>query len=57
MTAPVQMAPAAGAKTQWKLDPTHTTVEFSAKHLMITTVKATCNFPIRGGRRGTTSGG
>ncbi len=39
MTAPVQMAPAAGAKTQWKLDPTHTTVEFSAKHLMITTVK------------------
>jgi polyisoprenoid-binding protein YceI len=39
MTASVQTAPATGAKTQWKLDPTHTTVEFSAKHLMITTVK------------------
>jgi polyisoprenoid-binding protein YceI len=39
MTATVQTAPIAGAKTQWKLDPTHTLVEFSAKHLMITTVK------------------
>jgi polyisoprenoid-binding protein YceI len=39
MTATVQAAPKAGSKTQWKLDPTHTTVEFSAKHLMITTVK------------------
>jgi polyisoprenoid-binding protein YceI len=39
MTATVQTAPAAGAKTAWKLDPTHSTVEFSAKHLMITTVK------------------
>jgi polyisoprenoid-binding protein YceI len=39
MTATVQTAPATGAKTQWKLDPTHTLVEFSAKHLMITTVK------------------
>ena len=39
MTATVQAAPIAGAKTQWKLDPTHTLVEFSAKHLMITTVK------------------
>lgn len=39
MTAAVQTAPATGAKTQWKLDPTHTAVEFSAKHLMITTVK------------------
>ena len=29
----------APAKTSWKLDPSHTTVEFSAKHLMITTVK------------------
>jgi len=35
----VQTAPAAGTKTTWKLDPTHTLVEFSAKHLMITTVK------------------
>ena len=39
MTAPAQTAPATGAKTKWKLDPTHTMVEFSAKHLMITTVK------------------
>jgi polyisoprenoid-binding protein YceI len=39
MTATVEAAPTAGAKTQWKLDPTHTLVEFSAKHLMITTVK------------------
>jgi len=39
MTATVQTAPTAGAKTAWKLDPTHTTVEFSAKHLMISTVK------------------
>jgi|SRR5712671_2709978 len=39
MTATVQTAPAAGAKTAWKLDPTHSVVEFSAKHLMITTVK------------------
>src|SRR5882762_7645670 len=39
MTATVQAAPTAGTKTQWKLDPNHTLVEFSAKHLMITTVK------------------
>jgi polyisoprenoid-binding protein YceI len=32
-------APVAGARTAWKLDPSHTLVEFSAKHLMITTVK------------------
>jgi polyisoprenoid-binding protein YceI len=38
MTATVE-SPKAGTKTQWKLDPTHTLVEFSAKHLMITTVK------------------
>src|SRR5690349_671381 len=25
--------------TTWKADPTHTLVEFSAKHMMITTVK------------------
>jgi polyisoprenoid-binding protein YceI len=37
MTA-VQTAPA-GAKTVWNLDPAHTLVEFSAKHLMISTVK------------------
>ena len=39
MTATVQTAPSAGTKTTWKLDPSHSTVEFSAKHLMITTVK------------------
>ena len=39
MTATAQTAPATGSKTTWKLDPAHTIVEFSAKHLMITTVK------------------
>jgi len=39
MTAIAPTAPATGTKTTWKLDPAHTTVEFSAKHLMITTVK------------------
>ncbi len=39
MTATAETVPAAGTKTTWKLDPAHTTVEFSAKHLMITTVK------------------
>lgn len=36
------MATTAGAgttATTWKIDPAHTTVEFSVKHLMITTVK------------------
>ncbi|SRR6266542_2302309 len=31
--------PETGAKSAWKLDPMHTNVEFSAKHLMITTVR------------------
>ena len=39
MSAIVERVPAAGTITTWKLDPTHTTVEFSAKHLMISTVK------------------
>ena len=39
MTAPATVAPPAGARAAWKLDPTHSLVEFSAKHLMITTVK------------------
>jgi polyisoprenoid-binding protein YceI len=39
MTATAQTAPGTRAKTEWKLDPTHSTIEFSAKHLMITTVK------------------
>ena len=39
MTATLQTAPSTGTKTTWKLDPSHSTVEFSAKHLMITNVK------------------
>ena len=39
MTATIETAPGAATKTTWKLDPSHTLVEFSAKHLMITTVK------------------
>src|SRR6185503_12166878 len=39
MTATIEAAPGAATKTTWKLDPSHTLVEFSAKHLMITTVK------------------
>jgi len=39
MTAIAEAAPRAGARTAWKLDPAHTLVEFSVKHLMITTVK------------------
>jgi polyisoprenoid-binding protein YceI len=34
MTAPTTAGP-----TTWTLDPTHSSIEFSAKHLMITTVK------------------
>jgi polyisoprenoid-binding protein YceI len=32
-------APATETRTTWKLDPSHTTIEFAAKHMMITTVK------------------
>ena len=39
MTATIETAPGVTTKTTWKLDPSHTLVEFSAKHLMITTVK------------------
>jgi polyisoprenoid-binding protein YceI len=39
MTATATTAPSTGAKTAWKLDPSHSLVEFSAKHMMITTVK------------------
>jgi len=39
MTTTVQPQAATGAKTAWKLDPAHSLVEFSAKHMMITTVK------------------
>jgi polyisoprenoid-binding protein YceI len=39
MTATAEKVPTAGTRTTWKLDPSHTAVEFSAKHLMISTVK------------------
>lgn len=39
MTATTETAPKSGVRTAWKLDPAHTLVEFSAKHMMITTVK------------------
>lgn len=39
MSALAVAAPKSGAKTAWKLDPSHTLVEFSAKHLMISTVR------------------
>ncbi len=38
-TALKEAATTSGARTAWKLDPAHTVVEFSAKHMMITTVK------------------
>ncbi|HET7464800.1 MAG TPA: YceI family protein [Longimicrobium sp.] len=34
-----QTAEASATTTVWAIDPTHTLVEFSAKHMMITTVK------------------
>ena len=37
MTAPI--ASTVTATNTWKLDPSHTSVEFSAKHMMLTTVK------------------
>jgi polyisoprenoid-binding protein YceI len=33
------MSTSTETKTVWKLDPSHSNVEFSAKHMMITTVK------------------
>jgi polyisoprenoid-binding protein YceI len=39
MTIPTTSDPAAGASTTWQLDPAHTHVEFSVKHLMIARVK------------------
>jgi polyisoprenoid-binding protein YceI len=33
------IAPETETQTRWKIDPSHTNVEFSAKHLMITTVR------------------
>lgn len=37
--ATTQRGKSAAGLTRWELDPAHTTVEFAAKHLMITTVK------------------
>src|SRR5947208_15981209 len=34
-----QSEPAATTRSIWKLDPNHTLVEFSGKHMMFTTVK------------------
>jgi polyisoprenoid-binding protein YceI len=40
MTAPAQTQDSTTkATTTWNMDPAHTTVEFAAKHMMITTVK------------------
>ena len=38
-TATAETARKGGVTTAWKIDPAHTLVEFSAKHMMITTVK------------------
>ena len=38
MSAPLT-APTVNTAITWKLDPSHTNVEFAAKHLMITTVR------------------
>lgn len=39
MSAIAEVPTKNSARTAWKLDPAHTLVEFSAKHMMITTVK------------------
>lgn len=40
MTTPVMTAPATTTTVRtWKLDPSHTHIEFAAKHMMVTTVK------------------
>lgn len=39
MATTLEPAVATGARTTWKLDPAHSQVEFSVKHLMISTVK------------------
>lgn len=41
MTAPAAIAPA--ATTTWNIDPTHTAIGFTAKHMMITTVRGRFN--------------
>lgn len=39
MTTPVLTPTQTTTRTTWALDPTHTHIEFSAKHMMVTTVK------------------
>src|ERR1700716_3149893 len=39
MATTVHPSTGTGARTAWNIDPAHTNVEFSAKHMMITTVK------------------
>ncbi|MEP6573883.1 MAG: YceI family protein [Gemmatimonadota bacterium] len=39
MSSPAFTETAVPARTAWTIDPTHSLVEFSAKHMMITTVK------------------
>ena len=39
MTSTTTSAPAAGTSAAWQLDPAHTHVEFSVKHLMLARVK------------------
>jgi len=39
MTSTTTAAPAAGTSAAWQLDPAHTHVEFSVKHLMLARVK------------------
>jgi polyisoprenoid-binding protein YceI len=39
MTSTTATQAASGSRTTWSIDPAHSSVEFSAKHMMITTVK------------------
>lgn len=43
MTAPNPQGTATTSSTTWQLDPAHTLVEFSGKHMMFTTVKGRFN--------------
>ncbi len=39
MTASATQQPETGTRSVWQIDPSHTNVEFAAKHLMISTVR------------------
>ena len=47
MTTAATPTTATGTTTTWNLDPAHSLIEFSAKHMMITTVKGRLNL-VRG---------